>query len=92
MPHLLRGHIQRRADQLPFLGNLLVFLPRDTKIENLGVARGVDVDILWLDVTMDDLSLMQIQQAAGDLPGDGDEFWNCAQFAALKQYLQGRAV
>ena len=69
-PHLFGRHVVWRSEDIARLGAREVFALGNSEIHQLDHARGVDVDVLRLDVTMDDSVLVNEIQSAGDLQGD----------------------
>jgi len=67
---LLRGHVVRRAQKLPFLGQVRGVHPGDAEIGDLDPVVGRDQDVRRLDVAVDDAVGVRIVEGIGHLGDD----------------------
>ena len=74
---MLWRHVGERAEDLPFARHGcrskrgITDKAGDAKVQDLGLARSCDEDVLRLEIAMDNTSFMRVRHAVGDF---GDEF------------------
>ena len=91
-PQLLGRHVQRSSGQTVCIQRIRR-LEGQTKIENdRTMARGLNQDVSWLDVSMDDALLVNGKQAGGDLFDHADNRLRIANRIAIVPCLKCLAV
>jgi hypothetical protein len=68
VPRLLRGHVARRAEDLPVAREPLGHdVEGDPEVRDVGLARGIEDDVRGLDVAVDEPEAVGVVEGEGDL-------------------------